>query len=119
VAFDPSEFVKLARRIASSVLQESELRTAVGRAYYGLFLVARDKMRVKKRRDVHSETIKRLRKVSGYRSTADELDELFELRKVADYELRPRKRKHRNWQRNWSRAEQLANRIHPRLQKLK
>lgn len=119
MAFDPLDFLTLAQSLASSGAQECELRTAVGRAYYSAFLVARDKMRVQQRRKVHSETVKRLRKIKGYRSIADELEELFELRTVADYELRPLKPNQRNWSNNWSRAQHLANRIHPRLRQLK
>lgn len=117
--FDPLDFLALAQSLASPGAPECELRTAVGRSYYALFLVARDKMRVRQRNKVHSETITRLRKVKGYRSIADELDELFELRKVADYELAPLKAQHKNWSNNWSRAQYLAARIEPRLQQLK
>lgn len=119
MAFSPLDFVKLAHRLAASAPQEVELRTAVGRLYYGLFLIARDKLRVGGRHNVHTKTIGRLRGRKGHKTTADALDELFELRKVADYELVPRKPRYASWPKNWSRAQSIASRIQPRLQKLK
>jgi len=119
MSFDPLDFLTLAQSMASSGAQESELRTAVGRAYYALFLMARDKMDVRRRNSVHHETIKRLKKTEGYRTMADQLDELSRLRKVADYELTPIKPEHQNWPENWSRASLLVDRIRPRLQQLK
>ena len=39
--FDPLAFLVLARELAGEGKDEAKLRTAVGRAYYALFLIAR------------------------------------------------------------------------------
>lgn len=43
--FDPTGFLRIARSLVSrGDADEAELRTAVGRAYYGVFLVARERL---------------------------------------------------------------------------
>jgi hypothetical protein len=114
--FDPLAFLVLAQQLASQDRDEARLRTAVGRAYYALFLIAREKTSVRKRRNVHKEVINALKKRKAYWSTADMLRMLFRLRTVADYELLPKDAAERNWTRNWSMAQYLINRILPKLQ---
>lgn len=117
MSFDPLEFIKLGQQIAHPPT-EARHRTAVGRAYYGVFLIARDKMGVRGRKKVHKRTVNRLRKTTGYDSTADQLTALRRLRNVADYDLIPAK-KLSNWTRNWARAQRILSHILPKLQSLK
>ncbi len=115
-AFDPLHFLSLARDLANVGQNEASLRTAVGRAYYALFLVARDKTGVTEKRKIHRLVIEAIRKRKAYHSTADQLDALRRLRTVADYQLLPGQPTDRDWVRNWARADELANRVLPRLE---
>jgi hypothetical protein len=114
--FDPLAFLELAKNlIDGGSPQERELRTAVGRAYYAVFLLARDKMGIRARRDVHKLTRDALKARPGYRSTGEKLSQLGRLRSVADYELVPADPNHRNWPRNWTTARALVDQILPRI----
>ncbi|ADU96180.1 hypothetical protein [Thermovibrio ammonificans] len=42
--FDPKEFIELARELAKAGSPEAKLRSAISRAYYGCFLIAREKL---------------------------------------------------------------------------
>ena len=116
---DPLAFLKLAQELANRDEKEVRLRTAVGRAYYALFLIARDKLRIRARRDVHKKTINALKKRRGYLTTANQLDALKRLRLVADYELLPHNKADRNWIHNWSRVQALVNQVLPKLTRLR
>lgn len=116
-AFDPLDFLAVARSLAANQ-REAELRTAVGRAYYALFLLARDKLAVSGGPNVHQRVITQLRGRPGYRAAADQLDALRRLRVVADYEPLPTDAARRNWEANWARADVLAGRLLGRLQTL-
>jgi hypothetical protein len=113
--FNPLDFLGVGRELAASH-EEAKLRTAVGRAYYSVFLGARDKAGVRGRRDVHAQVIRAVRRRSGFRAAGDKLDSLRRLRIVADYELLPQRPSDRDWHANWQIAERLANDI---LSKLK
>lgn len=113
--FDPLAFLTVARELALLDREEARLRTAIGRAYYALFLIARERTGIRRRRNVHQRVIDAVRGRRGYRSTADQLDTLRRLRVVADYQLLPENSADRDWTRNWSRAQALVNRILPRL----
>lgn len=86
--FDPLAFLDVAQRLASD--GEAEMRTCVGRAYYALFLRARDGLEAAglmkpfcDGRD-HREVIITLRR--NKRGTpGNKLDRLRELRAKADY----------------------------------
>lgn len=112
---DPLAFLSLARELANRDGEEAELRTAVGRAYYALFLIAREKIGIRGPRKIHTRVIDALKKRRAYRSTADQLDALRRLRTVADYQLLPDDQADRDWTRNWSRAQALVDRVLPRL----
>lgn len=112
--FNPRAFVVLAQELASTTEEEVRLRTAVGRVYYGLFLVARVQLGVRARRDVQREVISAMKRRN--RTLADQLDALRRLRVVADYQLTPENSSDRNWKANWQRAQALANRVLPLLE---
>jgi len=115
--FDPLEFLTVAGALAAQS-GEAEIRTAVGRVYYALFLLARERLGGAPSGSVHQQVIGSLRARSGYRIVADELDRLRRLRVVADYEMMPPRPADRNWRANWLSAQALAARILPRLQAL-
>jgi len=107
--FDPLSFFALAKELGDhSSRDECKLRTAVGRAYYSVFLVARKKTGILDDTDVHSKVITKLRTRPGFRATADQLGSLRRLRTVADYEMEPRVITDRDWAKNWVRANTLV-----------
>lgn len=112
---DPLAFLRVAQVLAQEA-DEATLRTAIGRAYYALFLVARDKTRVKSTRAVHTEVVSAVKKRQGYRATADQLDALRRLRVITDYQLLPDDPAMRDWSSNWTKAQTLVNHILPKLQ---
>ena len=114
---DPLSLLTLARKLGSE-RDEASLRTAVNRAYYALFLVAREKTYVVQTERAHSEVVTRIRNRSGGAQIAFWLRELFMLRNVADYELLPEDPTQRDWVANSRRALLLADRLLPRLQAL-
>jgi len=117
--FDSLDFLGIARELGNRNQDEASLRTAVGRAYYALFIVARDKLGfATKKRAVHTLVAKELKKRKGYRSTADQLTALKRLRHAADYQMLPYNPADRDWQNNWSRAENLVKQILRKLQAL-
>jgi hypothetical protein len=118
-SFDPLDFLGLARELGNRNQDEASLRTAVGRAYYALFIIARDKLGfATKKRAVHTLVTKELKKRKGYRSTADQFAALKRLRHAADYQMLPYDPADRDWQNNWSRTESLVNQILRKLQAL-
>ena len=117
--FDPLDFLDLARELGNRNQDEASLRTAVGRTYYALFIVARDKLGfTAKKRAVHTLVTKELKKRKGYRSTADQFAALKRLRHTADYQMIPYDPADRDWQNNWFRAESIVNQILHKLQAL-
>lgn len=114
--FKPSEFLLLAKELGCQSTDEARLRSAVGRAYYSVFLIAREKAGVPNKRNVHSRTHAALKKMPGCRTAGDMLSKLSRLREVADYELLPTDPLHRDWIQNWSNAQQLADQIVRKVQ---
>jgi len=112
---DPLAFLQIAQELAREK-DEAKLRTAVGRGDYALFLLAREKTGVTSTRAVHTEVVRAVRRPSGYRATADQLDAFRRLRVVADYQLLPDDFALRDWSNNWTNAQALINHILPKLQ---
>jgi len=114
--FDPQRFLALANDLSASGAEERHLRTAVGRAYYTVFLIARDKLRIVATQNVHTEVIVALR--LRRQAWADQLDRLRRIRIAADYELVPQDPTRRDWARNWSDAVVLVRHLMPIVQAL-
>lgn len=57
---DPLTFLDLARDLTQRDQKEASLRTAVNRAYYALFLIAREKTGIRGKRNVHTHGLFRL-----------------------------------------------------------
>lgn len=119
--FDPDEFMRIAVALTQGTPSEAQIRTAISRAYYSLFLAASHYFfgnagppRNLRKHGVHSATIDRLQQVNT--TLAGQLDGLRELRVQADYKLLP-DRAYENWSGNWQTAELLAGQIRRGYQK--
>lgn len=111
-AFNPDGFFTVARQLTSDSVGEANLRTAVGRAYYSVFLVARNRLGVGDKTNVHAKVIARLKAVD--RTAGDQLDRLRDLRELADYELRPQPIDV-DWLHNWGKALSLRSSLSSKL----
>ena len=108
--FDPERFWRLANELAQSPADEARLRTAVGRAYYSIFLIARDNMKIPDTTEkVHGEVIWRLRNYR--RAYGDQLAKLQRWRTNADYDMVVRRADFRDWPTAWKEAGDLAKRL--------
>jgi len=85
--FNPIEFLDLARGLLRLSDGEGKIRTAIGRAYYGSFLIARDAVGInEKTPEVHRRVVSVL-----YRRNpviANKLHLLRRQRNFADYDTR-------------------------------
>lgn len=115
---DPLSLIELAQELAVQDGEEVKLRTAVNRAYYALFLIAREKIGLQSRDNVHTKTIQAIKRQRGYRAAGEQLDALRRLRTIADYELLPGNARDRDWKLNWQRTRLLMNELLPKLQDL-
>ncbi|MBI4287706.1 MAG: hypothetical protein HY671_04655 [Chloroflexi bacterium] len=121
VRFDPNEFKNVALALTQGSPSEAQMRTAISRAYYSLFLAASHHFfgntgppRKLRKHGVHTATIDRLRQVST--TLAGQLDELRELRVQADYKLLPDPI-YEDWSANWQTAQLLDGQIRAGYQK--
>jgi hypothetical protein len=97
--FDPLRFLSLADTVATDDADEAALRTAIGRAYYAVFLLARAKTGVAGRRHAHERVRVAISPVND--RLASLLGSISSYRDYADYELAPTNPNFANWKRNW------------------
>lgn len=116
VSFNPLEFLTLAAQLADPPAEESELRTAVGRVYQALHLLAREKLGIKPGKSEKIRTKNALRRKDP--SAKQQLGYLGKLRIHADYLLVPTPPYDGTWEDNWSEAQQLLRHIKPKLERL-
>ncbi|MBI4788509.1 MAG: hypothetical protein HY782_15870 [Chloroflexi bacterium] len=83
--FDPRDYFELAKELTEQNANEARVPTAINRAYYALFWLARKKAGTREKRGEHAKVVSRLRKMPGLRAAADQLDTLRRLRELADY----------------------------------
>jgi len=114
--FDPLLYLSLARELAGREGTEAEFRTATGRAYYALFLLAREKSNVTGTEDVHKRVGSVVSSKVGYSITGSQLRTLHRLRVEADYYLTASDPSLEDWARNWKDVEHLVDAILPKLQ---
>lgn len=82
--FDPERFLEVAERMAAPT-DEANGRTAISRAYYGAFLLARDMADIKDMTArAHAET-RRHYAECGEKEVAEDLQSLRTARNLADY----------------------------------
>jgi hypothetical protein len=115
--FEPSEFLTLARSLAKDSTDEAALRTAVGRAYYGVFLLLRDRFGVVQTEGVHAEVRYRLKRYDS--DLGDSFDSLLKLRRAADYEMLPEQERDRDWAVNWQRVENILRTLEPGIARIR
>ena len=113
--FDPLLYLSLARELAREGT-EVKYRTATGRAYYALFLLARQKSNVTGNEDVHKRVGAVVSNKIGYSITGSQLRALNRLRLEADYYLAASDPSLEDWARNWKDVEHLVDAILPKLQ---
>jgi len=98
LAFPPREFLSFAEKLMVSTQRpEALIRTAISRAYYAVFLEARERVRrkypqeftrLRRAGEVHA-LVRDLLKRMGQFSLSDKLYRLFKDRGRADYDLAP------------------------------
>ncbi|GEM_PF-1956120 len=130
--FDPMEFLNLARLSVNTTSSEAMLRTSVGRTYYALFLIARERLfpgpvppRTVRRKSlkgrseqvgVHKAVIDEVLKRDT--ATGGKLQKLMELRHAADYWLTPYPHASADWRKNWQDSDVIARQIISRIQRI-
>lgn len=114
MSVDPLDLLNLADFLASKK-DECYLRSATNRAYYSMFLIAREVCGITGHDDVHSRTISALRGQTGAYGLADVLDSLRKLRVEADYNLLPSRPKYADWEENWKDVKSYLEVLHPAL----
>ena len=113
--FDPLLYLGLARELAQGGT-EVKFRTAIGRAYYAVFLIAYGKSNVTGVENVHKRVALVVSNKSGYSVVGSQLRTLHRMRVEADYHLTPSTASAGDWERNWKDVEHLADAILPKLQ---
>ncbi len=108
--FDPWQYFRLAQRLVADLDEthrEANLRAAVSRAYYAVFLIARDKARVRGKDGIHGQTKAAVQARSF--AAGGHYEALRQMRVHADYLLKPGDPNYDSayddWQRNWEDAE--------------
>jgi uncharacterized protein (UPF0332 family) len=114
--FDPAQFLRVASVLASEGANEAMLRTAVGRAYYAVFLAARDRLGIVTTEKVHSEVVRLLTRRD--RKLGNQMFYLLNLRLAADYQMTPDRESQQDWQVNWLRARDAAAFLMAKLDKI-
>ncbi len=104
---DAEAIFQLAQELAALAAEsgdETKLRSAVSRAYYAVFLLAREKTGVTTEHDVHAEVQRRVNRRYGI-AIGEYLFQMRKRRIAADYEFPPQQEL-RDWKTNW----EVANR---------
>ena len=112
-SFDPLRFLPVAESLAGDDATEADLRTAVSRTYYAVFLTAREKFQVEGRRNIHGRVVGALRIYD--KDAGLQLKKLIDLRVLADYHLEIQNSSDRNWHDNYRKARRFAAFILERL----
>jgi hypothetical protein len=101
------EFLTVARELANRSQSEASLRVAVGRAYYAVFLIARDKARLQGKERIHE----RVWRAIEFKQlvAAAHFDSLRELRVQADYFPVTDEPDYQDWSANWRLADHYAS----------
>ena len=118
--FDPEPLLRLAEELATpgedgEEAPEIKLRAAVGRAYYAVFHVARERTGVIDREGIHATVVYQVRRRYGH-IVGEKQNRIKLMREVADYEFPPIDSAFSDWQKNWTDVRLLSAQV---LEKLK
>lgn len=128
MVFQPDGFMGVAKRLAAENPSEAELRTSVGRAYYCIFLLCRERVRprlpaAKLKVNTHANVIALVRSTQA--KVGNKLDRLRWLRVWADYCLSAQDYAlfkepppHLEWDVHWEEALSLADDILAKVHRL-
>lgn len=114
---NPLDFLAIADML-SEIEGQAALRSAINRAYFALYLLARDKTGTRpSRKETHQKVISATKSLD--RAAGDQLAKLQRLRRVADYEIVPVDAIYsdRTWFDHWKQASNLATNVLARLQR--
>ena len=112
-SFDPLEYLDVAESLAVWGASEADLRTAVNRTYYAVFLTARDALGVEGSSHIHGRVIGELKRHDRFASR--QLDSLLDLRTLADYDVHIQNPFRSDWRDNYELARRLASFVLARL----
>jgi hypothetical protein len=104
--FQPSEYFQVAQELAAHAPSEAHLRAAVSRAYYAIFLIARDKAHLVGKERLHQMTKAAIQARSF--AAGGEYESLRQLLVQADYLLFPDDPAYEDWTTNWRDADYYA-----------
>jgi hypothetical protein len=107
--FMPIDFLAVARDLANRSQDEATLRAAIGRAYYAVFLTARDKAHIQGTDGLHVR-VKNAIKTRDYIAAAA-FKSLGDLRVEADYVTVTRDPTYQDWLANWRLADHYATEL--------
>lgn len=107
-SFDPLDFLRVAAGVVPSETDQALLRMAIGRTYYALFLIARDRMDITSHRSVH-DAVSRELSAHGHGELASRLGQIRSVRELADYQIVPENPHWREWTWNWRYVRRIAN----------
>jgi hypothetical protein len=108
-----TEFLRIADERGSRA-DEASLRTAVGRAYYAVVLLAALVTATPRDRSFHSNLRRDLERLS-YRSLASRMGQMHHLRNVADYQSAPESHRDGDWPLNWRQVRRDVDIVFPQL----
>ncbi|HEX5164620.1 MAG TPA: hypothetical protein VFV93_04425 [Thermomicrobiales bacterium] len=114
--FDPLHFLRLADGLATDDADEAALRTAIGRAYYAVFLLARARTGVQGKWQAHERVRQAISPVND--RLAAILGTIATVRYFADYELHITNANFSDWKRNWQQVRQNVTRVLEELESL-
>lgn len=116
-SFDPQDIVTLAYMLGSGT-DEASYRSAVSRAYYGVFLIAREHLRVRAKRgeNIHGKVVQELRMRDN--TIGNQLDKMRKLRNQADYDIGPSDSGVGLWAQRWRQVEPILRSLPSRVKRL-
>ncbi len=109
--FDPKGYVKVANDLGTAYTDEANLRVAVGRIYYGVFLLLRSEVNVAVGSQGQHKAVKD-RIARKNLAIGSKYGSLYDLRIEADYYCdNPKDPANGDWSINWSQASSYATEI--------
>lgn len=125
---NPHDFFDLAKELAEvSPTSDVKLRTSIGRVYYALFHISKDRLisiqelEETAYGDIHSKVVTGVKGIK--KNIGEKLDAIKRMRTQADYALKENdpiyNEKYQDWGKNWQETKTIADLILPHLKELK